>query len=129
MSIVPATHEDLLVSNQIVILGTVGPNGAPQLTALWFVYEDGQIKMSINDARQKLKNLKRDAHASALFVDPQNPYRTLEIRGTVTIEPDPDYVHAEAIKQKYATNVAEMDKPGQSRSWVTLNAEKVATFG
>lgn len=126
---VPTSHLDLLENSQVVILGTNGPEGQPEITALWFVYADGQVHMSINDSRRKAKNLARDPRASAFFVDPQNPYRTLELRGTVTITPDPDYAFAAAVNRKYQADVAQMDKPGESRSWVTLNVEKVLTFG
>lgn len=126
---IPASHLDLLENGQIVILGTNGPDGQPEITALWYVYADGQVHMSINDARQKAKNLARDPRASAFFVDPQNPYRTLELRGTVTITPDPDYTFAAAVNEKYHADVSQMDKAGESRSWVTLNVEKVLSFG
>ncbi len=126
---IPASHLSLVGNNDLVILSTLGPKGEPQTTALWFVYEDGQVKMSINDSRQKLKNLRRDPHASAFFLDPKNPGRTLELRGRVTIEPDPEYVFAEKVKDKYSFDVAQVDQPGQTRSWVTLHVDKVLTYG
>lgn len=130
MTSIPETHRDLLENNQIVMLATIGPHGEPQVTALWFLYEDGKVKMSINEYRQKLKNLRRDPRASALFVDPANPYKTLEIRGTVEIEPDSEYVFASRVGAKYGgTDMREMDKPGEMRSMVTLISEKVHTFG
>lgn len=129
MPSIPDSHRDLLEHNQIVILGTSGPKGEPQVTALWFLFEDGMVRMSINEARQKLKNLRNDPRASALFVDPANPYRTLELRGTVTIEPDNEYVFADKVGTKYGANMREMDREGESRSMVTLNVEKVHTFG
>jgi hypothetical protein len=64
-----------------------------------------------------------------LFVDPANPYRTLELRGTVAIEPDPDYAFADRVGAKYSANLREMDGQGESRAMVTLNVEKVHTFG
>ncbi len=129
MSTIPDSHRDLLEHNQIVILGTNGPKGEPQVTALWFLFEDGNVRMSINEARQKLRNLRKDPRASALFVDPANPYRTLELRGTVTIEPDPDYAFADRVGQKYSADLRTMDGEGESRAMVTLNVEKVHTFG
>ena len=130
MTSIPETHRDLLENNQIVMLATIGPQGEPQVTALWFLYEDGKVKMSINEYRQKLKNLRRDPRASALFVDPANPYKTLEIRGTVEIEPDSEYEFASRVGAKYGgTDMRKMDKPGEMRSMVTLIPEKVHTFG
>lgn len=130
MSQIPETHKDIIEKSQVVILGTAGPKGEPQATALWFYFEDDTLRMSINHNRQKLKNLQRDPRASAFFIDPENPYRTIELRGSVTIESDPDYVFASKVGEKYGgVDMRNMDKPGESRSVVTLEVEKVHTFG
>jgi PPOX class probable F420-dependent enzyme len=130
MSIIPESHADLIEKNQIVILGTNGADGYPQVTALWFLVEDGVIKASLNTARQKVKNLTRDERATLFFVDPQNPYRTLELRVKATIEPDPDYVFADKVGAKYGgANLREMDSPGETRVVVTFEPVKANTFG
>lgn len=130
MSNIPDSHRDVIEKSQVVILGTNGPQGNPEVTALWFYFEDDTLRMSINDNRQKAKNLARDPRASAFFIDPENPYRTLELRGTVEIEPDPEYVFADKVGAKYGgANMREMDKPGETRSTVTFNIEKVNSFG
>lgn len=127
---VPETHKDIIAKSQVVVLGTTGASGEPQVTALWFHFEDDILRMSINDNRQKAKNLRRDSRASAFFIDPENPYRTLELRGTVTVEPDPDYVFASKVGEKYGgVDMRQMDKPGEVRSVFTLNVEKVHAFG
>ena len=87
---IPASHRDLLGS-PIVTLATAGPDGFPQVTAVWFlVDDDGTVAVSLNTSRQKAKNLERDPKATLFFVDPANPYRTLEIRALAEITPDPD---------------------------------------
>ncbi len=52
---VPDSHEDLLQSS-VASLATIGKNGHPQLTEVWFYYEDGSIAMSLNSSRQKVKS-------------------------------------------------------------------------
>ena len=37
MTGIPETHLDLIASNQVVILATNGPDGHPQVTAMWFI--------------------------------------------------------------------------------------------
>lgn len=128
MAVIPESHLDLLENSPVVFLGTLGPKGEPQITALWFVWDGDAVHMSINTSRQKLKNLQRDPRASALFVDAANAYKTLELRGTVTITPDPDYTYAAAVNSKYKADVSEMDQPGESRAWVTLTVDKVNAF-
>ena len=130
MATVPESHADLIEQSQIVVLGTNGRDGFPQITALWFLVEDGTIKVSLNTARQKTKNLTRDPNVTLFFVDPANPYRTLELRAVATVTADPDYAFADRIGAKYGgANLREMDAPGQSRVVVSFVPLKVNTFG
>ena len=128
---IPASHRDLLDTNQVAILATIGPDGGPQVTASWFlVEEDGTVRMSLNTSRQKVKNLMRRPQSTLFFMDPANPYRTLEIRARAEIETDPDYVLADRIGAKYGgADVRTMDQPGETRVAVTFVPVKVNTFG
>ena len=131
MPAIPASHQDLIETNQVVALATVGPDGFPQVTAIWFLTEPGgTIKVSLNTARQKTKNLQRHPEATLFFVDPANPYRTLEVRARSVIEPDPDYAFADRLGAKYGgTDLRENDRPGEARVVVTFVPVRVNTFG
>ena len=128
---IPESHRNLLES-PIVTLATAGPDGFPQVTAVWFVVDDdGTVAVSLNTSRQKAKNLQRDPKATLFFVDPANPYRTLEIRARTEITPDPDYAFADRLKDKYGPggDVRGNDRPGESRVAVHFIPGKVNTFG
>lgn len=127
---IPESHRDLITSNQTVILATHGADGYPQVTATWFLAgDDGTIRISLNGARQKVKNLQRDPRATLFFADPANAYRTLEIRADVSLTPDPDYAFADQVGAKYGSDLRQMDNPGESRFEVTFTPVKVNTFG
>ena len=131
MTAIPASHRDLLETAPVGIVATVGPDGVPQVTASWFLAEeDGTVRMSLNTARQKVKNLMRRPESTLFFMDPANPYRTLEIRARAEIEPDPDYVFADRVGAKYGgADPRTMDQPGETRVAVTFVPVKVNTFG
>jgi nitroimidazol reductase NimA-like FMN-containing flavoprotein (pyridoxamine 5'-phosphate oxidase superfamily) len=57
--LIPDTHRDLL-ETQVATLATVGVDGRPQLSEIWFLAEDGTIRLSLNTSRQKTKNLRRN---------------------------------------------------------------------
>lgn len=130
MTMIPESHQSLLKTD-VGVLGTIGPDGFPQVTALWFIVDDdGLIKFYLNSSRQKVKNLQARPKASFLIVDPANPYKTVEIRGRVEMTPDPDYAFASKLTAKYgAVDFSAMDKPGQVRLLVTLHPTKVNTWG
>src|SRR5690348_11819671 len=126
----PESHQDLLKAD-VAILATIGPDAYPQVTALWFLFdEDATIKLSLNSSRQKVKNLQAHPECTFFVLDPANPYRTLEVRARAQITPDPDYAFAEKVGAKYGgaqfwTN----DRPGETRVVVSLEPVKVNTWG
>ena len=59
---IPASHRDLL-DGQVATLATIGPDGRPQLSEVWFLAEDGTLRLSLNTSRQTIMRL-RNAHAA-----------------------------------------------------------------
>ena len=130
MATIPDSHLDLVQNGQVVILATNSGNDYPQVTAVWFALDDdGVIGTSLNRARQKTRNLIADPHATLFFIDPANPYRTLEIRADAEVLDDADYAHAARVNAKYGSNLSDMDQPGESRVWVRYHPVKINTFG
>lgn len=130
MTMLPESHQDLLNAG-VGVLGTIGPDGFPQVSALWFIVDDdGLVKFFLNDSRQKVKNLQARPEASFLIIDPANPYKTVEMRGRVEISTDPDYAFVPKLTAKYGeVDFKAMDQPGQTRVIVTLYPTKVNIWG
>lgn len=125
MTTVPETHRDLLKTDT-AILATVGQDGYPQVTALWFLFdEDETLKLSLNTTRQKVKNLQKHSECTLFILDRANPLRTLEVRARAEISPDDDYSFAAKLGQKYGVDLRTMDQPGERRVLVTLRPIKI----
>ncbi|MGC9396031.1 MAG: PPOX class F420-dependent oxidoreductase [Anaerolineae bacterium] len=125
MITIPETHHGLLQSD-VAILATIGPNGYPQVTALWFLFDDdGLIRLSLNTTRQKVKNLRVHPECTFFILDRANPGRTLEVRARAELSPDQDYTFADKLGRKYGADVRKMDRPGEHRVVVTLHPIKV----
>jgi PPOX class probable F420-dependent enzyme len=120
----PASHRDLLEA-QFASLATIGPDGLPQLTEIWFLHDDGELKLSLNTSRRKTRNLRRRPQCSLLILDLENPYRYLEVRGNARIEPDDDYAFARLVGAKYDADLSVHDGPGDSRVVVTVEPANV----
>jgi PPOX class probable F420-dependent enzyme len=130
MTDIPESHEDLL-SAPVGVLATHGADGFPQVSALWFLYdEDGVLRLSLNTTRQKVKNMQENPEVTFFVLDPASPYRTLEIRARAEMSPDPDYEFATKLGQKYGgVDMRSNDRPGETRVVVTLQPVKVNTWG
>ena len=100
--IIPASHLDLLGATALANIATTGPDGAPQVNPVWFLWDGAQLRFGGTRSRQKIRNLRRDPRIAVAIVDPANPQRYLEIRGTViAIEEDPDRTLVRALVKKY----------------------------
>lgn len=124
LSEVPDAFGDLLDA-PVGVLATVGPSGIPQLSNVWFLVEDDQLRISLNTSRQKTKNLEANPGCTLLVSDPSG-YRYLEVRGQAELVPDPDYALADRVGAKYGgADLREMDGPGESRVAVTVHPTRV----
>jgi PPOX class probable F420-dependent enzyme len=122
---VPDSHADLLQA-PLATLATVGPDGRPQVSTVWFLAEDGQVRFSLNTTRQKTKNLQANPVISVHIQDSANPARYLEVRGDARIEPDGDYAFADRVGAKYGgVDLRAMDAGGGRRVAVTVEPSRV----
>jgi len=124
VGIIPESHRDLLEA-RVATFATVGTDGYPQLSEVWFLAEDDVIRLSLNSDRQKTKNIVRHPACTLFILDVANTYRYLELRADALVEPDDDYRFADKVGAKYDSDLRVHDQPGQSRVVVTLNPHKV----
>jgi PPOX class probable F420-dependent enzyme len=124
MTTFPESHRGLL-SAQVATLATVGGDGSPQMTEVWFLHDDGELKLSLNNARLKTRNLMKRPACSLMLLDLENPYRYLVVRGNARIEPDDDYAFASKLGAKYSADLKVHDQPGETRVVVTIEPTKI----
>lgn len=125
MSEFPETHADLLDA-RVAILSTVGASGIPQTTAIWFLYEDGELHSWLSDARQKVKNLLARPEFSLFILDVANPMRYLVVRGRAQLEPDPECVFGDRLGAKYGADMRAMLAEGETRYKVTFKPVSIS---
>ena len=124
MTEIPESHRDLL-SAPVATLATLGPDGRPQLSEVWFLAEGDSVGISLNTSRQKTRNLMRNPACNLFILDLANPYRYLELRGDAEITPDDDYAFAARAGAKYGADVRDLDGPGESRVVVRIRPARV----
>ena len=99
---IPEGYEDLLESTALAHVATVGPEGEPQVNPVWFDWDGEHLKFSQTKTRQKYRNLQRDPRVALSIVDPENPYRYIEIRGEVVrVDEDPNIDFINSMAKKY----------------------------
>ena len=71
-------------------VATNGPGGFPHLAAMWYVVIDGVVHFTTFGKSQKIVNLQRDPHVTAMLETGQayEELRGLVIRGTAELDTD-----------------------------------------
>lgn len=98
---IPESHRDLLDEPVFVTVATVNPDGMPQLSVVWVSYDGEHVLVNTAVGRQKDENLKARPVATVLAIDPDNGYRYLEVRGTVTMTEEGALDHINYLAKKY----------------------------
>lgn len=85
MSNIPESFHDLLrdETRALLSLATLMPDGTPQVTPVWFNYDGEHILVNSAKGRVKDRNMRARPDVACLIVDPDNPYRYVQIRGRV----------------------------------------------
>lgn len=120
----PESHRDLL-DLPVATLATLGGDGGPQLTEVWFLHDEGELRISLNTSRLKTRNLMKRPQCSLFLIDQSNPMRYMDVRGHAQIEPDDDYAFAAKIQDKYNADVRDHDGAGESRVVVTIEPTNI----
>ncbi len=131
MPSIPESHLDLLSQVTVAHVATIGPDGEPQNNPVWFEYVDGLIKFSQTTSRQKYRNLKRSPKVALSIVDPSNPYRYIEVRGTVVgIAPDDDLAFINRQAKRYLDqDVYPWHQPTDERVVVSVRPDHTSRMG
>jgi PPOX class probable F420-dependent enzyme len=123
---VPASHRDLLEAPITATLTTVDGHGRPQSTAVWFTVDaGGELVGSITSDRQKYKNLGANPHCTLFVIDPENAFRTLEVRGEAELEPDPEQATVRTLAASYGMDPEMLVNPAEDRYTVKLRPRRV----
>jgi PPOX class probable F420-dependent enzyme len=103
MVAIPAKFQDLLQGKKAFAnLATVMPDGSPQVTPVWFDYAGGKLRVNSAKGRTKSRNMTQGAKVALAIMDPDNPYRYLQVRGHVTrVVEEGASAHIDSLAKKY----------------------------
>jgi len=119
---VPATHVDLLEGPYFAVLTTIAPGGQPENTVVWCSWDGEYVLVNTADGRRKPNNVRQNPKVALTVIDPQDPFRWIDVRGAVeSIVDDPDNANIDAHAKLYAGvdeyygNIAPAEMKGKER--------------
>jgi PPOX class probable F420-dependent enzyme len=91
----------LLDGRNFAMVATLGPDGQPHSSVVWIDRDGDAVVFSVTADKQKARNLARDPRVSVSVFDLENPYQSVEIRGTAELVEDPEKSLPQRLSQKY----------------------------
>ena len=83
-------------------LGTIMPDGSPQVTPVWFNSDGEHILINSAKGRVKDRNMRVRPAVAMTIMDMENPYRYLQVRGQVVeITEEGAEEHINVLSAKY----------------------------
>ncbi len=131
MTDIPSGFKDLLEKKAFASLATVNADGTPQVTPVWFDWDGRQIRINTAKGRIKDKNLRSRPAVALAIMDPDNPYRYLQIRGRVAsvTETGAD-AHIDSLAKKYlGKDRYPYRKADEVRVIFTITPDRVQAMG
>ena len=128
---IPDGFKDLFQKRAFGSFTTLMPDGSPQTTPVWVDLVDGDVIVNTAQGRQKDKNVRKDPRVAVTLIDPDNPYRYLEIRGRVAdITQDGADKHIDKMAKKYLDkDKYPFARPGEQRVLIKITPERFSTNG
>lgn len=128
---IPEKYLDLLQKKSFASFTTLMPDGSPQTTPVWIDFQNGELWVNSALGRQKDKNVRRDPRVAVTIIDPDNPYRYVEVRGRVkSIAQEGADAHIDAMAKKYmGQDKYPFRQPGEQRVLYKIEIEKALPVG
>ncbi len=134
-----AEIEEFLDGDMKVQVATIGPDGAPHLTTLFYVLDEGRIAFWTYGSSQKVKNLRRDPRITCLVEDGDDYFelRGVSISGRATLLEEYDEIKALGARmtQKMAgdADLGELgeqivEQQAHKRVGIVVEPDKVASW-
>lgn len=102
MNPIPSNYADLLERPLFGHLGTVKPDGTPQVTPIWFQYDGELLYFTTATNRAKYAFMRANPNVALSVNDPEQPYRYIEVRGVVeSLDPDEGGAQFDALAARY----------------------------
>jgi PPOX class probable F420-dependent enzyme len=118
----------LVDGKNYAVLATVNPDGSPQTSVVWVGRDGGDLLFSTVQGRVKHRNMVRDPRVSLSVIDSADPENYVELRGRVTLGPDPGRALDTQLSWKYDGRDPDPDRPGAVRVVVRMEVEKATGY-
>ena len=125
----PQDIKDALDEKVFVHLGTINPDGSPQVSVLWVGRDGDTIVMSTATGRVKTRNIEGDPRVALSFTPESQPYKNIVMQGTVTKSAESGRWLIDDLNLKYQGNPVYPLPEGQIRVNYEITIDSIGSWG
>ena len=128
---IPENYVDIIDKKAFAHVATLMKDGSPHVSPVWVDRDGGNLVINSAEGRVKDRNLRRDARVAVSITDPDNPYRSLTVRGKVVeIKTEGADAHIDAMAKKYmGVDEYPYRTPTEVRVIYVIEPERVSVMG
>jgi PPOX class probable F420-dependent enzyme len=120
-------HRRLLEAPNFGALGTIRPDDTAQVSPMWFLFDGSTLRFTHTTTRAKYRNLQHNPSMSLMVIDPDEPFRYIELRGSLQeIIPDPTGAFYVVLGKRYGNAEQKPPKDIADRVILVMSIDKVA---
>lgn len=107
-------------------LGTVRPDGTPQVNPMWFAFDGEHLRFTHVPSRAKYRNLQANPGMAVSLLDPDNPFSYLEVRGRlVEVVQDPTGAFYVELQNRYGNPSSEPPADAAERVILVMSIDRL----
>ena len=127
---IPSDYLDLFDKRAFASLATLMPDGRPQVTPVWVLYEPPYVVVNTTRGRVKDENMRRNPRVAVEVRDPDNPYRYVTVQGRVArISEEDGREIIDKMAKKYHGHDTYQGSPDEQRVTYRILPEQVHAQG
>jgi PPOX class probable F420-dependent enzyme len=121
----PPAVEEFLRDTNFLVLATIRRDGSPQVTPVWYLWEDGHFMINATNGRAKVANMRRNPHVAFVIQDLKLPYRYIQVQGRVTFIEGGELGHydIDRLSERYTGNPRFQGDPNHETDRITFHIE------
>lgn len=118
----PAELVEILRRPNPAVMATVRPDGGPSTAATWYLWDDGEILLNLAADRARLEHLRADPRVSLTVLDGEEWYRHVTLRGTVTLQDDPELTDIDRLSTHYLGQPYSDRESARVSAWMSVRS-------
>ena len=128
--VIPEKYRDLFQKRAFASLGTLMPDGRPQVTPVWCDFDGEHVIFNTAEGRAKPKYIRAHPRAGIHVTHPEDPYKWVSVAGPAELTHEGADEHIDKMAKKYlGADSYPFRKDGEQRVIVKIRPEHVNSSG